>query len=52
VCFGAAEGGALEVSLQGTNTHLPTFINTSLFARILSCVVSCNYSLSYALNLV
>jgi hypothetical protein len=27
VCFGAARGGTLEVSLQGGNAQLPSFLN-------------------------
>jgi hypothetical protein len=40
VCFNIAEAGTLEVSLQGVNTWLPSFLIRRYAARLLFCVAS------------
>jgi hypothetical protein len=40
VCFGVAGGGTLEVSLQGGNARLSSFLICHYAARLLFCVAS------------
>jgi hypothetical protein len=40
VCFDVSKGGTLDVSLQGGNPRLPSFLIRHYAARLLFCVAS------------